>query len=258
MRILLALLLLFATSAAPAPSPPPGQPPLLGYKIVRSYPHDPKAFTQGLFYRDGRLFESTGLAGRSTIREVRLKDGKVLRKADLPPQLFGEGIVDWKDQIVSLTWQTGIGFRWDLASFRQLGAFNYPGEGWGLTRNASELVMSDGTPVLRFLDPETFAVRRLLVVTEAGVPLRDINELEWVDGAILANVWQSDSIVRIDPASGQVTARFDLSGLGAFPNRGEDDSLNGIAWDARGRRLFVTGKNWSRLYQIRLASAPPR
>ena len=253
MRILLALLLPLAIGAAPGPAP---RPP--GYIVVRSYPHDPTAFTQGLFYRDGRLFESTGLTGRSTIREVRLEDGAVLRQVALPPHLFGEGIVDWKSQIVSLTWRTGIGFRWDRASFRQLASFRYAGEGWGLTRNARQLVMSDGTPVLRFLDPETLAVRRRLAVTEGGVPVPDLNELEWVEGEILANVWHSDSIVRIDPATGRVKARIDLSDLAAFPNRGEEDVLNGIAWDAAGKRLFVTGKNWPRLYQIRLVSTPRR
>jgi glutamine cyclotransferase len=244
---------------APGAAPPPAHvpPPVQGFSLVRSYPHDPRAFTQGLFYRDGRLFESTGLAGRSTIREVRLESGAVLRSVALPPGLFGEGIVDWKSQIVSLTWQTGIGFRWDRASFRKLGEFRYPGEGWGLTRNAREIVMSDGTPVLRFLDPKTLAVRRRLTVTAGGVPLADLNELEWVKGEILANVWHSDSIVRIDPATGRVIARIDLSTLGAFPNRGEDDVLNGIAWDAAGKRLFVTGKNWPRLYEIRLTSARP-
>jgi glutamine cyclotransferase len=240
-----------ALGAAPAP------PTVQGFTLVRSYSHDPGAFTEGLFYRDGRLFESTGLTGRSTIREVRLEDGRVVRSIALAPSLFGEGIVDWKRQIVSLTWETGIGFRWDRASFRKLGEFHYPGEGWGLTRNARELVMSDGTPVLRFLDPETFAVRRRLTVTEGGVPLANLNELEWVKGEILANVWHSDSIVRIDPATGRVIARIDLSALGAFPNRGEEDSLNGIAWDPARERLFVTGKNWPRLYEIRLA-APAR
>lgn len=252
MRLLLALLLPLAIGAAPAP------PPLHGYTLVRSYPHDPTAFTQGLFYRDGRLFESTGLTGHSTIREVRLEDGAVLRKVALPAHLFGEGIVDWKSQIISLTWQTGIGFRWDRASFRQLASFRYAGEGWGLTRSARELVMSDGTPVLRFLDPGTLAVRRRLAVTEGGVPVPNLNELEWVEGEILANVWHSDTIVRIDPRTGRVTARIDLSGLAAFPNRGEDDSLNGIAWDSARKRLFVTGKNWPRLYQIRLTSSPRR
>jgi glutamine cyclotransferase len=249
MKALLVLPLLLAIGAASGP------PPAQGFSLVRSYRHDPGAFTEGLFYRDGKLFESTGLEGRSTIREVRLEDGRVLRSVALPPALFGEGIVDWKNQIISLTWETGIGFRWDRASFRRLGEFHYSGEGWGLTRNASQIVMSDGTPVLRFLDPETLTVRRRLTVTEAGAPLANLNELEWVKGEILANVWHSDSIVRIDPATGRVIARIDLAALGDFPNRGEEDSLNGIAWDSARERLFVTGKNWPRLYEIRLNSA---
>jgi glutaminyl-peptide cyclotransferase len=249
MKALLILPLLLAIGAAP------GRPPAQGFSLVRSYPHDIGAFTEGLFYRDGRLFESTGLVGRSTIREVRLEDGRVLRSVSVPPPLFGEGIVDWKSQIISLTWETGIGFRWDRASFRKLGEFHYSGEGWGLTRSAGQIVMSDGTPVLRFLDPATLTVRRRLTVTEGGVPLANLNELEWVKGEILANVWHSDSIVRIDPASGRVIARIDLSALGAFPDRGAEDTLNGIAWDSAGERLFVTGKNWPRLYEIRLT--PP-
>lgn len=241
MSLLLALLL-----AASAPQ-------TQGASVVRTYPHDPAAFTQGLIFRDGRLFESTGREGASTIREVRLEDGKVLRMTALPPSLFGEGIVDWKDQLISLTWRSGIGFRWDRASFKQLSSFRYEGEGWGLTRNDHELIMSDGTPMLRFLDPETFEVRRRLMVTEEGRPLARLNELEWVKGEILANVWLTDTIVRIDPATGQVRGRIDLSALdpGQGPGDG-DDVLNGIAYDAKGDRLFVTGKNWPKLFEIRL------
>jgi len=248
MKMMLGLLLLLAVGPAPVP--------IQRVEVVRSFPHDPAAFTEGLFYRDGRLFESTGLNGRSTIREVRLEDGKVLRSIALPPVYFGEGIVDWNSQIISLTWQNGIGFRWDRASFRKLGEFHYAGEGWALTRSARDIVMSDGTPVLRFLDPKTLAVRRRLTVTEDGAPLPYLNELEWVKGEILANIWLTDTIARIDPATGRVIARIDLSGLRAALNRGEDDVLNGIAYDAAGDRLFVTGKNWPRLYEIRLV--PPR
>ena len=256
MRILLALLLPLAAGASPAsPAPPPVQ----GYTVVRSGTHTirtPSPRASSIATESCSRAPASPAARRSARPGSRT--ARCSARSTCRPHLFGEGIVDWKKQIVSLTWQTGIGFRWDRASFRQLGSFRYPGEGWGLTRNASALVMSDGTPVLRFLDPRTFKVRRRLTVTEGGAPLRDINELEWVDGAILANVWHSDSIVRIDPATGRVTARFDLSRLGAFPNRGEEDSLNGIAWDPAGKRLFVTGKNWPRLYQIRLASAPRR
>jgi glutamine cyclotransferase len=228
-----------------------------GVTVVRSYPHDPQAFTEGLIYRDGRLFESTGLTGLSTIREVRLGDGRVLRKVKLPPSLFGEGLVDWKDQLISVTWQTGLGFRWDRATFRKLGEFRYQGEGWGLTRNERDIILSDGSAVLRFLDPTTLKVRRRLKVTEGGVPLAYLNELEWVKGEILANIWLTDNIARIDPATGKVTGRIDLSGLRAG-GRSDDDVLNGIAYDSAGDRLFVTGKNWPRLYEIKLAPRPRR
>jgi glutaminyl-peptide cyclotransferase len=248
MRVLIALLALLAAGADPSA----GRAPAPAFTLVATFPHDRQAFTEGLFWRDGSLYESTGLTGRSTIREVRLSDGKVLRSVSLPPQYFGEGIVDWGNQIVSLTWNTGVGFRWDKASFRKLGEFRYLGEGWGLTRNAREIIMSDGTPVLRFLDSKSLAVRHRLTVTEDGAPLRNLNELEWVKGEILANVWLTDTIVRIDPASGRVIQRIDLSILGTFPNRVEDDTLNGIAWDSARDRLFVTGKNWPRLYEIRL------
>jgi len=252
MKRLLALPLLILACSAPAPVAAPAVAPVQSATVVRSFPHDPTAFTQGLFYRDGRLFESTGLVGRSEIREVRLEDGKVLRRTAIPPGLFGEGMVDWKDQLISLTWQDGIGFRWDRATFRKLGEFRYPGEGWALTRNSKEIVMSDGTPVLRFLDPRTLAVKRRLTVTEDGAPLPNLNEIEWVKGEILANVWMSDTIVRIDPGTGKVIARIDLSALGPRTGRGEDDVLNGIAYDAAKDRLFVTGKNWPMLYEIRL------
>jgi glutamine cyclotransferase len=252
MRGLLVLASLLVAASAPIAAAAPVS--LQAVRVIRSYPHDRHAFTEGLFYRDGRLFESTGREGQSTIREVRLEDGKVLRSVALPPSLFGEGIVDWKGQLISLTWQTGIGFRWDRGSFRKLGEFHYPGEGWALTRNGSEIVMSDGTPVLRFLDPRTLSVRRLLTVTEDGRPLPNLNELEWVKGEILANVWMTDTIARIDPATGRVKARIDLSSL-PHASAGPDDVLNGIAYDAAHDRLFVTGKNWPRLYQIRLGAA---
>jgi glutaminyl-peptide cyclotransferase len=183
---------------------------------------------------------------------VDLADGKVLRSVAIPPPLFGEGIVDWGNQLISLTWRGGLGFRWDRATFRKLGEFHYTGEGWALTRNAREIIMSDGTPVLRILDPSTLAVKRRLTVTEDGRPVVNLNELEWVKGEIYANIWMTDSIVRIDPATGKVIARIDLSGLGNPAGRGTDDVLNGIAYDASGDRLFVTGKDWPELYQIRL------
>lgn len=239
--------------AACAPGPADAELPVASYRIERTFPHDPGAFTEGLFYRDGFLYESTGLEGRSDIRKVRLEDGAVVRRVTIPPALFGEGIIDWKGQIVSLTWQTGIGFRWSLDGFKRLGQFRYSGEGWGMTRNDHELVMSDGTPTLRFLDPVTLKVRRRVQVTAEGRPLRNINELEWVKGEILANIWQTDLIARIDPANGQVKGWINLSGLreqAATP--GVDSVANGIAYDHKGGRLFVTGKHWRSLFEISL------
>jgi glutaminyl-peptide cyclotransferase len=220
--------------------------------IVRSYPHDAGAFTQGLLVQDGRLFESTGLEGLSTVREVRLEDGAVLRSAALPPADFGEGLVDWGGQIISLTWRSGIGFRWDRNSLRRLGTFAFRGEGWGATRNESDIIVSDGTPVLRFLDPETMAERRRLTVTEGDRPLGWLNDLQWVEGEIFANVFPTDTIARIDPLTGVAAARIRIRGLAAmFGPRGPEQLLNGIGYDAKERRLFVTGKNWPLLLEIR-------
>ncbi len=249
--------LLFQAAPQAAPAPVAEQVPMQGYEIVRTYPHDPKAFTQGLLYLDGSLYESTGHVGESTVRKVSLPDGRVLKSASVPRPHFGEGLVNWGAQLISVTWQGGIGFRWDRESFRKLGEFRYLGEGWGLTQNGSEIIMSDGTPELRFLDPNTLAERKRLRVTLRGRPLSALNELEWVKGQVYANVWQTDFIVRIDPASGKVAGVIDLRGLQAKAGRsGADEVLNGIAYDAKGDRLFVTGKRWPSLYEIKLT--PPR
>jgi glutamine cyclotransferase len=240
-----------------APAAPATEPQIYDARIVHTYPHDTAAFTEGLFYLDGHLYESTGLSGRSSIRRVRLEDGHVLQSISLPPGPFGEGIVNWGDQIISLTWQGGTGYRWDRRTLRRLGEWHYPGEGWALTRNATDIVMSDGTAQLRFLDPATLAERRRLDVTIRGAPLERLNELEWVDGAILANVWLTGFIVRIDPASGRVTGVVDLRALASENMRADPDAvLNGIAWDAGGHRLFVTGKNWPHIYEIALVPRP--
>ena len=234
--------------------------PVWGYRVVKSYPHDPGAFTEGLFFKDGDLFESTGLNGRSTIRRVKLETGEVVQRVSLPDELFGEGIVDWKDRLVGLTWQSQFGFVLDLKTFELKGRFGYPGEGWGLTRDDRELIMSDGTAELRFLDPETLRETRRVKVTAAGQPVTRLNELEWVEGEVYANVWQTDRIARIDPKSGRVVGWIELGGLlraGLGGPRREDadpnvDVLNGIAWDAATRRLFVTGKYWPKLFEIQL------
>ena len=223
------------------------------------FPHDTGAFTEGLFYQDGYLYEATGLNGRSTIRKEQLQTGQVLQQRPIDPQYFGEGIVAWKGRLIELTWQSHIGFVYDLASFKPLSAFHYPGEGWALTRDSRRLIMSDGTPQLRFLDPVTLKETGRITVTDEGRPVANLNELEWVKGEIYANIWQTDEIVRIDPATGRVVGRIDLSGLLPASDRvpGQTDVLNGIAYDARRDRLFVTGKNWPKLFQIVLTPKPP-
>jgi glutamine cyclotransferase len=247
MTRLFSLLPLLLLGAAPATVP------VQQVQIVRVYPHDPGAFTQGLLYRDGRLYESTGLEGRSTVREVRLQDGRVLKRAVVPAPYFGEGLVDWGDKLVSLTWQHGRGFIWDRTSLKKLGEWRYPGEGWALTHNGREIVMSDGTPQLRFLDPATLKEKRRVTVTAGGQRVSRLNELEWVRGEVLANIWLTDRIARIDPASGRVKGWIDLSAVARrVPNRAHDDVANGIAWDATGGRLFVTGKHWPVLFEVRV------
>jgi glutaminyl-peptide cyclotransferase len=243
-------LLLLASCGASAPA----EPPVDGYRIVKEYPHDPTAFTEGLFYLDGKLYESTGLNRQSTIREVRLEDGQVLRSVSIAPQYFGEGIVNWGPDILSLTWQDGIGFRWNRADFRQKGQFRYMGEGWALTQDGSNVYMSDGTSELRVLDPATLAERRRIKVTYKDQPVERLNELEWVKGEIYANIWMGRRIARIDPNSGRVKGWIDLAMLVAENANGDPDAvLNGIAYDARGDRLFVTGKNWAKLFEIKIA-----
>ena len=245
-------LLLLAAAPAIVSAVPVGVP-VERVEIVRTFPHDRGAFTEGLLYLDGRIYESTGLEGRSEIREVRLEDGKVLRRATIPAQYFGEGLVNWGAKLISLTWKDGIGFVWDRATFKRTGTFRYRGEGWALTQNGREIVMSDGTPQLRFLDPNTLTETRRITVTASGSPVPRLNEIEWVKGDVLANIWLTDRIARIDPATGRVKAWIDLGPLVRRSSRGTgDDVANGIAYDAKGDRLFVTGKNWSTLYQGRV------
>lgn len=226
--------------------------PVQQVQIVRVFPHDRGAFTQGLLYRDGRIYESTGMEGRSSVREVRLDDGRVLKQAIVPTPYFGEGLVDWGNRLISLTWQHGRGFIWDRATLKPLGEWRYSGEGWALTHNGRELIMSDGTPQLRFLDPNTLKEKRRITVTVDGQRLGRLNELEWVKGEVLANIWMTDRIARIDPGTGRVKGWIDLGPLvRRIPGRGYDDVANGIAYDAKGDRLFVTGKNWPSLFQIK-------
>ncbi len=228
--------------------------PIYGVEVVHTYPHDASAFTEGLFYLNGYLYESTGLTGHSTIRKVRLETGEVLRKIDIPAQYFGEGIVNWRGRLISLTWTSQVGFVFDLETFALQRQFHYAGEGWALTRNDRQIIMSDGTSELRLLDPQTLQEIGRTQVTLDGKPLRNVNELEWVKGEIYANVWQTNSIVRIDPATGHVVGIINLAGLLKASDivPGQTDVLNGIAYDAKKDRLFVTGKNWPKLFEIKL------
>jgi glutaminyl-peptide cyclotransferase len=226
--------------------------PFYGFLAVNSFPHDRDAFTQGLIYRDGFLYESTGLNGRSSLRKVELDTGKVLQRRDVDPKYFAEGLTDWDGRLVQLTWQTNVGFVYDLAKFDQQRTFMYSGEGWGLTHDDTRLIMSDGTARLRFLDPDTLAETGGIDVTDGGRPIERLNELEFVNGEVYANVWQTERIAIIAPDSGHVTAWLDLTGLHQAPGRQNDDVMNGIAYDAAGDRLFVTGKLWPQLFQIRV------
>jgi glutaminyl-peptide cyclotransferase len=231
--------------------------PIYDFEVVHSYPHDSAAFTEGLFYLNGFLYESTGLEQHSSIRKVRIDTGEVVQKVDIAPQYFGEGIVSWQGHLISLTWKSQIGFVFDLTTFKLQRQFKYPGEGWALTRNDKQLIMSDGTSDLRFLDPKTLTETGRLHVTIEGRPLLNLNELEWVKGEIYANVWQTNWIVRIDPVGGKVIGLINLTGLLQASDvvKGQTDVLNGIAYDAKGDRLFVTGKNWPKLFEIRLRTA---
>jgi glutaminyl-peptide cyclotransferase len=223
-------------------------------EVVNTYPHDPSAFTEGLFFLNGYLYESTGLEEHSSIRKVRLETGEVVRKIDIPAQYFGEGIVNWHGHLISLTWKSEVGFMFDLETFKLQRQFHYQGEGWALTRNDKQIIMSDGTSQLRFLDPNTLQETGRLQVTLEGKPLQNVNELEWVKGEIFANVWQTNWIVRIDPGSGKVVGAINCAGLLQRADfvAGQTDVLNGIAYDAKRDRLFVTGKNWPKLFEIRL------
>jgi glutaminyl-peptide cyclotransferase len=257
MRLALGICALICAMTARAGAPVAGVP-VYEAEVVHTYPHDTAAFTEGLFYLKGYLYESTGLEGHSTIRKVRIDTGAVLQKIDIPPEYFGEGIVDWHGRLISLTWKSQIGFVFDLATLKLQRQFTYPGEGWALTRDNKELIMSDGSPELRFLDPATLKETHRITVTLDGKALANVNELEWVKGEIYANVWQTDWIVRIDPFSGRVVGAINLSGLLKREDRvpGQTDVLNGIAYDAENDRLFVTGKNWPKLFEIRLHLVP--
>lgn len=235
-----------------APAPPPL--PVYGYSVVNVYPHDTTAFTQGLAYDAGRLFEGTGRYGASTLREVELETGSVVRSHDLSSQYWGEGIAVIDTQIVQLTWKSNIGFVYGKESFTQLSTFGYPSEGWGIAYDGQRLVMSDGTPTLRFLDPTTFAEMSRVSVQADSLLVAGLNELEFVEGEIYANVWLTDRIAIITPETGRVRAWIDLAELLPAEDRPSADVLNGIAYDDAGDRLFVTGKFWPSLFEIELVA----
>lgn len=244
--------------------------PVYGYEVVKSYPHDEKAFTQGLIFRDGFLYESTGQEGKSSVRKVELATGKVLQKWDLPREDFGEGITLLNDKIYMLTWRGGIGRVFDVNDFKLLKEFSYLGEGWGITTDGTDLIISQGTHVLKVINPETFAtVRTIPVMREDGRPQMNLNELEFVKGEIWSNIWHSEDpeklgkpnyIARIDPANGKILGWIDLGAISPDDQAKTNDpydpksenTLNGIAYDAAGDRLFVTGKNWKKIYEIKI------
>lgn len=235
------------------------QTPQYGYRIVHVYPHDRHAFTQGLEYRGGFLYESTGLEGQSTLRKVKLETGEVLQEIHVAPEFFGEGSTVINQQIIQLTWRSQVGFVYDQTSFRQLRYFHYPGEGWGLANDGAQIYMSDGTAQIRCWDPASLQEKRRFTVHDGLRPVRWLNELEWVRGEIYANVWQSERIARISPTDGRVLGWIDLHGILSEADQTEPvDVMNGIAYDPFSDRLFVTGKLWPKLFEIRVVRKSSR
>jgi glutamine cyclotransferase len=229
-----------------------GAPKTAGFKVIAAYPHDPRAFTQGLEIHAGRLYEGTGRYGESTLRLVDLTTGRVEKTRALNPSYFGEGIAILGDKIYQLTWQNGVALVYDLDTFNVRQTLRYTGEGWGLTDDGEHLIMSDGTATIRFLDPQTFAPVREIKVHDGAVAIERLNELEYVDGEIWSNVWYEDRIARISPKDGAILGWIDLSQIYPQSARGSEAVLNGIAYDAAAKRLFVTGKNWPQLFEIQI------
>jgi glutamine cyclotransferase len=253
---LLLLFILVASAGFQAKrAPAPAVAKKYGYRIVNTYPHDPTAFTQGLEFREGALYEGTGQTGRSSLRKVDLQTGKAIQQIPLQPKYFGEGITVLNRQIVQLTWVTHIGFIYDQSTFRLLRDFNYTGEGWGLANDGTQIYMSDGTPDIRILDPITLGEKRRITVRDGGVAVKMLNELEYLRGELYSNVWQTDRIARISLKDGNVIGWIDMTGLLTAEERrkaGPDGVLNGIAFDQLGNRLFVTGKLWPKLFEIQV------
>ena len=251
----------------PEPSPSPsgcpvatGRAPVARVNVIERHPHDPTAFTQGLVFAAGTLYESTGLNGESSVRRVDLESGAVRQRVDLAHEYFGEGLALLDDRLYQLTWQNGIGFVYDVEDLQQVDTFHYEGEGWGLTTDGAALILSNGSSELRFIDPGSYEVLRTIEVTDAGDPVDMLNELEWIEEEIWANVWQTDRIARIDPESGRVLSWVDLTGLLPESERSDGGAvLNGIAHDESGDRIFVTGKLWPALFEVEVeGAATPR
>ncbi len=265
--VLFVVMMFSCGTERPSPAPPNPtvnpRPPVYDYEIINSFKHDDEAFTQGLAFRDGYLYESTGQYGQSSLRKTEIETGKVLQKHKVPRDYFAEGIAILDDKIYQLTWQSSLGFVYNLSDFKLLKEFRYSGEGWGLTHDGKNLFLSDGTHVIRIIDPETFnVIRTIVVMNDNGQPLMRINELEYIKGEIWANIWQSETIgkpnhiVRIDPDTGKVNGWVNLDRISPKDSKGNyENSLNGIAYDEKGDRIFVTGKNWKNLFEIKLKPA---
>jgi glutaminyl-peptide cyclotransferase len=263
MRSLIALMTLVACACGPASQ---AGVPEYGYDVVRVYPHDRTAFTEGLFYLNGFLYEATGLEGRSSVRKVKLETGEVVQQQELPEAYFGEGIIKWKDKLYQMTYKTEVGFIYDFATLHKTGEFHYTGQGWAFTTDGRQIYMNGShalnaeasDPVIRIWDPETLKETGIIHVTDEGRPVENLNELEWVRGEIYANIWQTNRIARIDPKTGHVTGWVDLTGILSSGDSQGVDVLNGIAYDAEHDRLFVTGKLWPKLFEIRLVKKGSR
>jgi glutaminyl-peptide cyclotransferase len=251
-NVFLALIPLFQITLAAAA-------PIASYQVVAAYPHSRESYTEGLFYLDGLFYEGTGLNGHSAVTVTQPETGKVLQRLDLPQKYFGEGIIDWSSYLYEWTWQSHTCFVYDRFSLRPVKTFTYEGEGWGMTRTASELITSDGTAILRFRDPNTFKEIRHILVRDGTTPVEELNELEYIKGEIYANVWHTDRIARISPRDGHVLGWIDLSGLLPADQREDPEAvLNGIAYDAGNDRLFVTGKLWPKIFEIKIVNGKPQ
>ncbi len=243
----------FATACSKAQSPTP----VYGYSVVATFPHSTSSYTEGFFYLNGKFYEGTGLKGHSQVLVTDPATGRVLQHVELPPEYFGEGIINWGPNLYEWTWQSHIGFVYNRATLRRIATFHYSGEGWGMTRDATNIITSDGSATLRFRDPRDFHTVRSLLVTDQGEPVTELNELEYIHGQIYANVWHSNRIARISPSNGRVLSWIDLTGILPSVERLDAEAvLNGIAYDPQHDRLFVTGKEWPTIFQIKLV--PPR